>query len=64
MSQKGYVSLCFWWSFSVAANPAYEIPPHLYSPLKPTRTLIAKAIARKKGDTPRMPTITIVFERS
>ena len=28
----------------MAAHPGYEIPPHLYSPLKSTRTLIAKAI--------------------
>ena len=33
-------------SFSVAANLGYEIPAHLYSLLKPTRTLIAKAIGR------------------
>ena len=30
-----------------AATLAYEIPPHLYSLLKPTRTLIAKAIGRE-----------------
>ena len=34
-------------SFSVAANLGYEIPAHLYSLLKSTRTLIAKAIGRE-----------------
>ena len=33
----------------MAANPGYEIPAHLYSLLKSTRTLIAKAIVRKKS---------------
>ena len=33
---------------SQAANLGYEIPALLYSPLKPTRTLIAKAIGREK----------------
>ena len=32
---------------SQAANLGYEIPAHLYSLLKPTRTLIAKAIGRE-----------------
>ena len=32
----------------MAADPGYEIPPHLYSRFKPTRTLIAKAIGREK----------------
>ena len=31
----------------MAANLGYEIPPHLYSLLKSTRTLIAKAIGRE-----------------
>ena len=34
----------------VAANLGYEIPAHLYSLFKPTRTLIAKAIGREKGN--------------
>ena len=33
---------------SQAANLGYEIPALLYSLLKPTRTLIAKAIGREK----------------
>ena len=33
---------------SLAANLGYEIPALLYSLLKPTRTLIAKAIGRQK----------------
>ena len=35
---------------SQAANLGYEIPALLYSLLKPTRTLIAKAIGREKND--------------
>ena len=34
---------------SQAANLGYEIPALLYSLLKPTRTLIAKAIGREKS---------------
>ena len=36
----------------VTATSGYEIPSHLYSLLKPTRTLIAKAIGREKNDLP------------
>ena len=61
MLQKRCNSLGFWAWFSLTANPGYEILPHLYSLLKPTRTLIARAIVGKLG-TPRMLAITVVFE--
>ena len=37
-------------SFSKAARAGYEIPALLYSLFKPTRTLVAKTIGRKKHD--------------
>ena len=42
--------LIFCWFYKVVdlvATPGYEIPAHLYSLLKSTRTLIAKAIGQE-----------------
>ena len=64
MLQKRCNSLGFWWWFSVAATSAYEIPPRLCSPLKPTRTLKLKLLSGKKWSIWRLSGLRAVRKHS